>query len=175
MAGAGIEARMEGYQAILDALSRAAKPDMKKIADFAAGELHDVSNTAFETESDPVTGAKWAPLKHPRPDGSVAAILRHHGILFGSIVHEGYSDGTAVLGTNLVYGRIHQEGGRTAAHTITPKHAKALRFSGRFAGKVNHPGSDVPARPYMGVPPDFERRVLNDPYILNLLGLGAEP
>jgi phage virion morphogenesis protein len=175
MAGAAIEARMKGYRVILDALSRAAKPDMKRIADFAAGELRNVSDTAFENEADPVTGEKWAPLKHPRSDGSVTTILRDHGILAGSLTHQGYEDGTAVLGTNLVYGRIHQEGGKTGAHTITPHRAKALRFNGRFAKKVNHPGSDIPARPYMGIPRDFDRRVLDDPYVLQLLGLGGTP
>jgi phage virion morphogenesis protein len=173
MAGAGVQARMDGYQAILKALSRTAKPDMKRMADFAAGELHDVSNTAFENEADPVTGVKWAPLKFPRPDGSVTTILRHHGLLRASLTHEGYGDGTAVLGTNLVYGRIHQEGGKTGAHTITPKRTQALRFNGRFAKKVNHPGSEVPARPYMGVPGEFDQRVLEDPYILKLLNLGG--
>jgi phage virion morphogenesis protein len=151
MAGAGVEARMDGYRVILDALSRAAMPDMKKIAAFAAGELHDVSNTAFEDEADPATGVKWEPLKHPRRDGSVTTILRDHGMLHGSLTHEGYEDGTAVLGTNMVYGRIHQEGGDT----------------GR--GHKSH----IPARPYMGIPKDFERHILNDPYILGLLGLGG--
>jgi phage gpG-like protein len=173
MAGAGIEARMEGYQKILDAFSRASKPDMKKIAGFAAAELHDASNTAFKDETDPASGAKWAPLKYPRPDGSVSTILRYHGLLIQSLTHEGRADGSAVLGTNLVYGRIHQEGGKTGAHTIKPRLMKALRFNGRYAKKVNHPGSEVPARPYMGVPKDFERRVMDDPYILGLLKLGG--
>lgn len=173
MAGAAIQARTYGYQAVLDALSRASKPDIKKAADFAAGELHDISNTAFENEADPVTGAKWAPLKHPRPDGSLTTILRYHGQLHRTLTHEGHEDGTAVLGTIMVYGRIHQEGGKTGAHTITPYNAKALRFNGRFAKKVNHPGSNIPARPYMGIPRDFDR-IMNDPYILGLLGLGGK-
>jgi phage virion morphogenesis protein len=173
MAGTGIEARMDGYQVILDALSRAAKPDMKELAAFAAGELHDISNTAFENEADPATGEKWAPLKHPRPDGSVATILRDHGILFKTLTDEGREDGTAVLGTNMIYGRIHQEGGKTGAHEIRPYHAKALSFNGKFAKKVNHPGSDIPARPYMGIPENFERHVLNDPRVLKLLGVGG--
>jgi phage gpG-like protein len=151
MAGTGIEARMDGYQVILDALSRAAKPDMKELAVFAAGELHDVSNTAFENEADPVAGGKWAPLKHPRPDGSVTTILRAHSILFDSLTEEGHEDGTAVLGTNMVYGRIHQKGGDT----------------GR--GHKSH----ITPRPYMGVPESFERHVLNDPYVLKLLGIGG--
>jgi phage gpG-like protein len=168
MGGAVIEASLNKYQAIIEALSKASMPDMKKIADFAAAELHDISNTAFEKEADPVTGAKWKPLKSPRPNGS---ILRHHSILYQSLVHLGFADGKAVLGSNMVYARIHQEGGKTAAHEIRPVHAKALRFNGHFAKKVRHPGSTIPARPYMGIPQDFDRRFLNDPYILDLLNM----
>jgi phage gpG-like protein len=170
MGGAGIEAHLDRYQDIMNALEKASKPDIQKIADFAAGELHDISNTAFEQEADPVTGTKWEPLKSPRPGGS---ILRRHSILYQSLTHAGSADGTAVLGSNMVYARIHQEGGKTAAHEIRPVHAKALHFNGRFARKVQHPGSTIPARPYMGIPRDFERRLLNDPYILKLLGVAT--
>ena len=116
MGGSGIEAYLDRYQDIMNALEKASKPDIKKIADFAAGELHDISNTAFEQEADPVTGTKWEPLKSPRPDGS---ILRRHSILYRSLTHAGSADGTAVLGSNMVYARIHQEGGKTAAHEIS--------------------------------------------------------
>jgi phage gpG-like protein len=54
------------------------------------------------------------------------------------------------IGDNVVYARIHEFGGRTSAHDIRPKTAKALRFplGGRmaFAKVVHHPGSDIPAR-----------------------------
>jgi phage gpG-like protein len=73
----------------------------------------------------------------------------------------------------MVYTRIHQEGGTTAAHTIVPRNGKALHINGRFAKKVKHPGSRVPARPYMGVSPDFAQSMLKDPYILGLLRLGG--
>jgi phage virion morphogenesis protein len=142
---------------------------MKKIAAFAAAELHDISNTAFEQEADPATGAKWQKRKSPRSDGSTRPLLRHHSILYASLVDLCFADGRAVLGSNMVYARIHQEGGKTAAHDMRPVHAKALRFNGRFAGKVHHPGSTLPARPYMGIPKDFDRPILTDPYILDLL------
>jgi phage virion morphogenesis protein len=171
MGGAAIEAIFDQYQKILTAMSKTAKPDLKKIADFTAAELHDISNTAFEQEADPVTGTKWEPLKSPRPDGNTRPLLRDHSILYQSLTHRGSADGKAVLGTNISYARIHQEGGKIAAHEIRPVHAKALRFNGRFAHTVQHPGSTIPARPYMGIPRDFERRLLNDPYILRQLGL----
>lgn len=73
------------------------------------------------------------------------------------------------IGTNVEYAAIHQFGGRTAAHVIKPRHKKALYWpgagsftsAGRSGGgyfeehpirSVNHPGSKVPARPYLVIP-----------------------
>ena len=60
----------------------------------------------------------------------------------------------AVVGTNLVYARIHQKGGKTRPHIIRPRDKKALYFNGRFARQVNHPGSDIPARPFLSLTED---------------------
>lgn len=87
------------------------------------------------------------------------------------------ADGSAaVVGTNVEYARIHEYGGRTGPHAIFPRNLSgALRFprSGlaaslltttrrgtirrgaynaallQFAHAVQHPGSVMPARPYM--------------------------
>jgi phage gpG-like protein len=65
------------------------------------------------------------------------------------------------VGTNLVYARIHELGGQTKPHVITPRAGKVLCFTraGRAASKsegnlafariVNHPGSKIPARPFL--------------------------
>lgn len=54
---------------------------------------------------------------------------------------------------NVKYAAIHEFGGQTAAHLITPKNALALRFMKGadvvFAKSVNHPGSKIPMRSYM--------------------------
>ncbi|GHT56959.1 hypothetical protein AGMMS50268_13350 [Spirochaetia bacterium] len=152
MAGAGVvKAEYDSeFQAILDALSKAAMPDLKKIADFAGGELDYISKKAFEKEKDPVTDEAWEPLKHPREDGSTNPILVDGGQLKRSLVWQSFPDGSVIFGSNMVYARIHQLGGA----------------AGR-GGK-----SLIPARPYMGVPQDFDRRILNDPAVLKLLGLG---
>lgn len=51
------------------------------------------------------------------------------------------------------YAAIHQFGGTTSAHTIMAKNRKALQFNVGgvtiYRKKVNHPGSVIPARPYM--------------------------
>jgi len=61
----------------------------------------------------------------------------------------------------------------TGPHEIRPRQKKALRFNGRFAARVNHPGSGIPARPYLGVPRGFDRRLLEDPAVQKLLGLAG--
>jgi len=53
------------------------------------------------------------------------------------------------------YGAIHEFGGTTSAHVIRPVNKSILSWMGPggvrvFARKVNHPGSRIPARPYLG-------------------------
>jgi phage gpG-like protein len=69
-----------------------------------------------------------------------------------------FPDGSAVAGSNMVYARIHQEGGRTKAHDIKPRNAKAPRFNGICRRLVHHPGPEIPARPCPGVPKDAVNR-----------------
>jgi phage virion morphogenesis protein len=154
MAGAGIvkaEYNNAEFQAIIDALSKASMPDLRKIADFAGGELDYISKKAFEHEKDPVTGKKWEPLKAPRREKPGNPILVAGGQLKRSLTFEGFPDGSVIFGSNMVYAAIHQYGGQAG------RGKKTL----------------IPARPYMGVPKDFDRRVLNDPDVLKLLGLEA--
>lgn len=58
-----------------------------------------------------------------------------------------------VVGTRVEYARIHELGGKTKPHVIEPRRAKVLAFKiggeMRFAKRVNHPGSRIPARPSM--------------------------
>jgi len=52
------------------------------------------------------------------------------------------------------YAAIQEYGGKTGAHEILPAKAKALAFVAGsklvFARKVEHPGSAIPARSYLG-------------------------
>lgn len=62
-----------------------------------------------------------------------------------------------VVGSNLKYARIQEEGGRTKPHIIEARKAKSLKIelsfmSGKgivFLKKVNHPGSNIPPHWYM--------------------------
>ena len=55
---------------------------------------------------------------------------------------------TAIVGTNVKYGGIHEFGGHTPPHTILPKNARVLAFPWKggqaFFRKVEHPGSKIP-------------------------------
>ncbi len=54
------------------------------------------------------------------------------------------------IGSDAAYASIHQLGGVTRPHTIRAKRKKALHWGGnRFATSVKHPGSRIPARPYL--------------------------
>ena len=171
MAGAGIEVTLDDeYQKIIEALQRASAPNLQRIAQAAGLALRDVSKAAFANESDPATGTKWA----PRKDKSVTRkLLFQRGTLQRSISFNAFPDGSVIIGSNLKYSRIHQEGGKTGAHEIRPRHKKALAFNGIVRALVKHPGSDIPARPYLGVPKDFERRFFDDPEIKGLLGMAG--
>lgn len=66
-------------------------------------------------------------------------------------------DGLNVLGSigpeGVPYAAIHEFGGKTNPHKIEPRTGKVLAFNVRgsqaFAKFVNHPGSNIPARPYL--------------------------
>ncbi|WP_434777684.1 phage virion morphogenesis protein [Neisseria sp. Ec49-e6-T10] len=78
------------------------------------------------------------------------SILQDSGRLKASITTD-HDNNTAKVGTNVVYAAIHQFGGKTKPHKILPKRAKALKFGNTYAKSVNHPGSDIPARPFLSV------------------------
>jgi phage gpG-like protein len=171
MAGAGIEVAMDrGFAEIAEALLRASRPKRRELYNFLGEELAVISADAFENEQDPSTGRQWDALRSPRADGSTSPALDDTSRLRLSLTRELLADGV-IFGSNVVYAGIQQSGGKTQAHDIAPRNAQALRFNGRFAKKAKHPGSNIPARPYLGVPPGFERDILNDEAVLRLLGL----
>lgn len=141
-----VEIDTRNLQSVFDRLARAAAnpaPLMRDIADI----MWDAVEENFAQEGRP----RWLGLKPPgRPGGK---ILQKSGRLAASITPS--SDATsAKVGTNLKYAAIHQFGGQTRPHLIVARNAKALRFNGRFAKSVKHPGSKIPARPYLSLMPD---------------------
>lgn len=108
----------------------------------------------FSTERGP-DGVKWLPSFKQRA-GAVGEAgplksgktLTASGRLKLSIRYVASTD-RVEIGTNAVYGRIHQLGG-----TIVPRSAPALVFSLPGIGLVHATRVIIPARPYLGVSVD---------------------
>lgn len=133
-----------------------ATQDTKAVMADIGLALVENAQARFRSNIDP-DGQAWKPSERARREGG--RTLLDHGHLRDSITYVATNDRLEV-GTNAVYAPIHQFGGKTPPHKVAAKRAKALRFNGRFAKSVNHPGSDIPARPYLGFSPDDEREVL---------------
>lgn len=58
------------------------------------------------------------------------------------------------FGSDKEYASIHNRGGKTKAHIIRARRGKALKFGYKggdiFRRKVNHPGSNIPQRQFIG-------------------------
>jgi phage virion morphogenesis protein len=115
-------------------------------------DMHAAVMDNFDAEGRP----SWLGLK----PGTIAArskrghwpgkILTETGRLRASIQADSGPD-FARVGTNEPYAAIHQLGGKTKPHVIKPRNKKALAFGGRVVKSVNHPGSDIPARPFLNL------------------------
>jgi phage virion morphogenesis protein len=142
---------------------------MRQITGILQTEVED----NFEAQGRP----RWAPLRlssllskyrrdlttsrgNARRDGGARfreairgnKILQGRGRLAASIT--GQSSATqAIVGTNVIYGRIHQLGGKTRPHVIRARRKKALAFGGILRKMVNHPGSKITARPFLALGP----------------------
>lgn len=164
-----IEAKIE-YKPVMDALRRAAG-QMSNTAPLMGGIailMHKATGRNFEEQGRPrwkdlssasklsraMDGQRW---KAARAGSSVKVrkpgmILNDTGLLKQSIQMNSTGT-TAQVGTNLVYAAIHQFGGKTRPHVIKAKHARALSFGGIVVRQVNHPGSNIPARPFLRLTP----------------------
>jgi len=142
----------EVKKALNDLAARMADPSpvMKVIGEYMIRSTED----RFRSQGPAPDGMPWARLSQ----GTLARkknpkILTESGALRGGI-HYQLRGTNAVLigpGTNIPYAAIHQLGGKTAAHVILPRNKKALKTPYGIFKKVNHPGSVIPARPYLGV------------------------
>lgn len=55
-----------------------------------------------------------------------------------------------LISSSKPYAAIHQLGGQTRPHIIKARRKKALNWGGnKFAKSVKHPGSKIPARPFL--------------------------
>lgn len=157
-----IEARLE-YKPLLRALRQAAgemgnaRPLMRSVAGIMFRAVED----NFEQEGRPKwkdlqPGTKLARYKQGTWPGK---ILQRSGGLASSIVQQ-FDQREAVVGTNKVYGAIQNFGGKTSPHVIRPRTKRALSFGGIVVRQVNHPGSNIPARPFLRLTPGDLRDIM---------------
>ncbi|WP_410499697.1 phage virion morphogenesis protein [Chitinibacter sp. S2-10] len=146
-----IEIDTSRLETLFDRLARAAAspaPLMRNIADI----MLDAVEENFAQEGRP----RWQGLKPPGRSGG--KILQNSGRLAAGITPSSDAN-SAKVGTNVKYAAIHQFGGQTRPHLIVARNAKALKFGNRYAKSVKHPGSKIPARPFLVLQPDDEAEI----------------
>ena len=127
-------------------------PVMKIIGEY----LVRSTDARFSRQGPAPDGTPWAPLKKSTLARKRSAkILTESGALRGDIHYMLIGTNGVSVGTTdrVPYAAIHQLGGRTPARTIRPVNKKALSWPGAAhpVNSVNHPGSVIPARPFLGV------------------------
>jgi len=144
-----VEIRDEGVKTLLTNIRT--RLDNLRPAMVIIGEIVQASVIRnFEEGGRP---AKWDPSGRARATGGKTLVDKGiGGGLEGSISYRASTNSVAI-GTNKKYAAIHQFGGKTAAHIIRPKNKAALFWpgAGHPLKSVNHPGSRIPARPYLMV------------------------
>jgi len=150
MASITINVDTNSLQTDLESLLRRTQ-DLEPLMRNIGGYLLETTKDRFYTNIAP-DGSAWKESARAQEEGGKT--LLDHGHLRDSINFSTTTTSVTVGSSNIVYAAIHQFGGKTRPHTITSAHG-ALRFNlgGRtvFANSVNHPGSDIPARPFLGV------------------------
>lgn len=139
--------------------------DMSQAFDDIGSALLFRVHRSFEFEEAP-GGGEWAPLTSSAPLSG--KLLQRTQALLRSVNYQATptSVSVSVGGPGILYAAIHQFGGTTKAHVIRAKNKKALAWAGgkHPVRQVNHPGSKIPARPYLfgadgDLPPAWLRAV----------------
>lgn len=112
------------------------------------GVIAETIRTSVERNFAASGRPRWTPSARVRDEGGQT--LSDTGRLRRSFTVQA-GDGWAAVGTNVAYAAIHQFGGKTKPHIIRPKKAKALKTPYGFFKSVKHPGSEIPARPFLMV------------------------
>ncbi|WP_406604361.1 phage virion morphogenesis protein [Bartonella gliris] len=137
-----IEIKETGLEAALSFLQKGAESSMGTLAQGVGRLIQESTRRRIQSEKTSAQGEKW------KNNYARTSILFASGALSHSIDMKA-SPEQVIVGSGLVYARIHQLGG-----TIRPKNASTLRF--RLAsGKAQHfvcvHQVTMPARPYLGL------------------------
>ena len=146
-----ITIKTDGADAVKEYLNKIAdragnmRPIMKAIGE----RVTEQTKRRFEKGGPAPDGTLWKPPKTPNPKRIRTLTVSGH--LRDSIRAQLVGNNAVAIGTNKVYGAIHQLGGKTGAHDIVPVRKKALKTPFGLFRKVRHPGSQIPARPFLGL------------------------
>ncbi len=132
-------------------------PAMREVASI----MTESTQLNFEAEGRP----RWPALKPSTIAGREAKgywpgkILQIRGGRGGGLassITQRYDAASAEVGTNAPHAAIHQFGGTTRPHVIKAKSKKGLYWPGAShpVRQVNHPGSTIPARPFLNLTED---------------------
>jgi len=117
--------------------------DVQAVQDALLGQT-DALRGALETRIQQKLSGEVLQIR----SGALAASI------ISSIENDGSDTSVSISSTGVPYAAIQEFGGKTAAHDIVAVKAKALAFSAGggqvFARSVQHPGSTIPARSYLG-------------------------
>lgn len=131
------------------------RPMMRAIAT----EMVSMTEENFDRES--WGGVPWADSARSLSEaldpkrGRRGKTLQLSGQLAASISTKVGND-FAKIGSNKKYAAIHHLGGKTSPHEIRPRNKKVLAFFAKNGDavrtrSVQHPGSNIPARPYLPI------------------------
>lgn len=146
-----ITVKLDGADAVKQRLREIAgrsgnlSPILKAIGDRVSAQ----TKRRFESGGPAPDGTPWKPPVTPNPKRRRTLTVSGH--LRDSIRYQMLGKNAVRIGTNRVYAAIHQLGGKTAPRVIRPVRKQALRTPFGLFKKVNHPGSNIPARPYLGL------------------------
>lgn len=137
-----------------DTATPALQQMIRQVQGPARIELLRTLGTTFKSITEGTfnsVGAQFRPKPWPaKVDGSPSILQSRHPTLSKSF-HLEVTANYAKLSNPMPYAAIHQFGGQTAAHKIVPRRRQALAFGGVVVRSVNHPGSQIPARPFFPV------------------------
>jgi len=152
---------MDGADAIRERLREisARTSNLSPILKAIGDRIVEQTKRRFEAGGPAPDGTPWKDPKTPNPKR--VRTLTVSGHLRDSIRAQMMGRNAVMVGTDKEYAAIHQKGGRTAASVILPRRKKALKTPYGLFRRVNHPGSVIPARPFLGVSAENSREVLD--------------
>lgn len=124
------------------------RPSFRPLLTAIGQEMVTSTARRFETSTAP-DGTRWKPSLAALQEGR-QTLIKTARLRDSNTYNVSSTD--VEVGTNVEYAGVHQDGAQTRPHTIAARRARALAIPGiGYRRKVNHPGSTIPARPFLGV------------------------